>query len=181
MEGEIKAVPAPMIEVTEKIGECCMAPENGCHTHLRKIAKIRRPIVWHCQKRSDPSLSNHPLAALPGRARCRSSGRGIAQPPFPLSGHPQNTQTTRENSGAIPSHIRKPPETDRPYGTVFPVPYANTKQNQPHKGQVLALLLSCPHKTTPQCAPGMRLGCVEKALLGGNRKFDFLPIPSHLR
>jgi len=126
-----------------------MAPNFRCHTLPSKLPDFSPETVWHRPKSKD----------------CAAGGRAayIASPPH--HGHPSHSayrwpnrieHKRPKNRGAIRLRRRFPRLCATSYGSRPSVPYEIPQLNQPHKGQGLALLLSCPPHSTPTYSPEFR-------------------------
>lgn len=86
-----------------------------------------------------------------------SPSRGCTAVPASSRPHPKFIVVAAHFEGARRLRGRFPGAWETLYGRLCPVPYEIIALQQPHEGQVLALLLSCPPFPAPHYTPRLRL------------------------
>ena len=132
-----------------------MAEKRCRHPHLRIIKSIQRQNVWRWQIGGNSTtktcrLTQRPILVTGGSG---STSRGsylssMARVPVPHPAYRRPSCKTGVNADAIQFYVENKGKYQGLYGSPPSVPYKIHQLNQPHKGQGLALLLSC-HQISP--------------------------------
>lgn len=140
-----------------------MAKKRSRHPHLRIIKPIQRQNVWRWQISGNSMvktcrLTQHSIL-FPGGSGSSSRGsylRSMGRISVPNSAYRSINRKAGKNASAIQFYVEDNGKYQGLYGSPPSVPYEISQLYQPHKGQVLALLLSCPPHLTPGYSPETR-------------------------
>ena len=140
-----------------------MAEKRGCHTQARKTVLIQRQNVWRWQiggnftaKTCRLTLRSIIISGVSGSSSRGSYLRSIGRISVPHSAYRRLNRKAGKNANAIQFYVENNGKYQGLYGSPPSVPYEISEPYQPHKGQVLALLLSCPLHLTPGYSPETR-------------------------